>query len=378
MRKIMFSTMLLTIASAVSAQMTPEAVMAALPQMPTVAEMIRYEKESLNPDPKKEMTQPNLYIDFHKALKSAKDRTDEQIKNNVSTSVERKIMNSKVAGSNYTVAQMEAMSEAEQERVANQIVQNKLKGYGISQADMAKMQSGNMSKADEEAMANRMIQQMTGGMTMSDIQMMQGMTDKERAQFMQASGLAEQTQAKAKENKQNAQKNANLNALIQQMQKCDRQLNELNNRMLKMDNEVKQAGRELYKQSYEQQVAKWDAVFMEAVKEGAFSEKYTEEERPMVEAAQRKADNAANQKWILLCDFYTKYIPTWRNMIVKKMDMCRSQMMPLLVEKKNISDNLYKITQDAGYAQGEIYPYIAASSYLDIPFDIDKYDPFEQ
>ncbi len=152
------------------------------------------------------MTQPNLYIDFHKALKSAKDRTDEQIKNNVSTSVERKIMNSKVAGSNYTVAQMEAMSEAEQERVANQLVQNKLKGYGISQADIAKMQSGNMSKADEEAMTNRMIQQMTGGMTMSDIQMMQGMTDKERAQFMQASGLAEQTQAKAKENKQNAQK----------------------------------------------------------------------------------------------------------------------------------------------------------------------------
>ena len=81
------------------------------------------------------------------------------------------------------------MSEAQQEQLGKDIMNQKLGSYGLSQADIAKMQSGNMSEAEQQALANKMMQNMTGGMTMQDVRFMQNMTDEERAQFMQMSGL---------------------------------------------------------------------------------------------------------------------------------------------------------------------------------------------
>ena len=377
MKKIFVSAMMLMSVMGVKAQMTPEAVMGMMPTMPSLAEMIRYQKEAMDPNPKREMTQPRLYIDFLEALKNARDQADEQIKKNVGDVVENKTLKSKVAGTNYTVQQIEGMSEAEQEQLGKDIMKKKLGSYGLSQADIAKMQSGKMSQADQQALANKMMKNMTGGMDMKDVQFMQNMTDEERAQFMQMSGLNESTQAKMKEQKPKLQKDAKVTALIQEMIKCDKQAKEITDKYIQMSEEVRAAGRALYDREYRPQLAHWEAVKKEALAEGALSEKYTEKDKPRVDAANRKFDNAQNQIWKIDCAFYEKYLPTWRDNIVKKMDMCRSQLLPIMQKKKDITDKLYSMTNEPQYASGAVNPFIAALAYLDTPEEIEQYDPFD-
>lgn len=376
MKKIFVLTLMLVAAVGAQAQMTPEAVMGMTPSLPALSDMIRFQKEAMNPDPNSVMTQPKLYNDFLEAVQDAKKRADEQIKNTVVTSVENKTLNSKVAGSNYTVRQMEGMSEAEQERVGKEIMNQKLGSYGLSQADIAKMQSGNMSEAEQQALANKMMQNMTGGMTMQDVQFMQNMTDEERAQFMQMSGLAESTSAKMQEQKPKLQKNAKVVELIQESTKCDKQFNELKDKLIQMKEDVLQAGRTLFNEKYQQPIERWKGVQQEAIAEGALSEKYPEADKPKVEAANRKLRNAQNQEWYLECEFYEKYLPTWRDYIVKKMDICRAQLLPLMQKKKTITDKLYQMTKEPQYASGATYPYIAAVGYLETPLEIEDYGPF--
>ena len=378
MKKIFLSAMMLMSVMGVKAQMTPEAVMGMMPTMPSLAEMIRYQKEAMDPNPKREMTQPRLYADFLEALKNARDQADEQIKRNVGDVVEHKTLKSKVAGTNYTVQQIEGMSEAEQEQLGKDIMKKKLGSYGLSQADIAKMQSGNMSEAEQQALASKMMQKMTGGMSMKDVQFMQNMTDEERAQFMQMSGLNESTQAKMKEQKPKLQKDAKVTALIQEMIKCDKQAKEITDKYLQMSEEVRAAGRTLYDRDYRPQLAQWEAVKKEALAEGALSEKYTEKDKPRVDAANRKFDNAQNQIWKIDCAFYEKYLPTWRDNIVKKMDMCRSQLLPIMQKKKEITDKLYSMTNEPQYASGAIHPFTAALAYLDTPEEIEQYGPFDE
>ena len=377
MKKIFVSAMMLMSVMGVKAQMTPEAVMGMMPTMPSLAEMIRYQKEAMYPNPKREMTQPRLYADFLEALKNARDQADEQIKRNVGDVVEHKTLNSTVAGTNYTVQQIEGMSEAQQEQLGKDIMKKKLGSYGLSQADIAKMQSGKMSQADQQALANKMMKNMTGGMDMKDVKFMQNMTDEERAQFMQMSGLNESTQAKMKEQKPKLQKDVKVTALIQEMIKCDKQAKEITDKYIQMSEEVRAAGRTLYDRDYRPQLAHWEAVKKEALAEGALSEKYTEKDKPRVDAANKKFDNAQNQIWKIDCAFYEKYLPTWRDNIVKKMDMCRSQLLPIMQKKKEITDKLYSMTKEPQYASGAVHPFTAAIAYLDTPEEIEQYDPFD-
>lgn len=376
MKKIFVTMMLLMAALGAKAQMTPEAVMGMTPTLPSLSDMIRFQKELMNPDPERVMTQPKLYVDFLEALENAKKRADEQVEKTVGSAVEHKTLNSKVAGTNYTVRQVESMSEAEQEKMGKDIVNQKLSGYGLSQADIAKMQSGKMSKADEQALANKMLQNMTGGMTMKDVQFMQNMTDEERAQFMEMSGLGESTSAKIKEQKPKLQKNAKVVELIQESTKCDKQFNELKDKVIQMKEDVLEAGRNLFNSNYKQSIEKWKSVQKEAIAEGALWEKYTEEDKPKVEAAARKLKNAQNQEWYLECEFYEKYLPTWRNYIVKRMDICRSQLLPIMQKKKNITDKLHQMTKEPQYASGSTYPFIAGFAYLETPLEIEDYGPF--
>ena len=268
------------------------------------------------------------------------------------------------------------MSKDQQERVAKQAMKGKLAQYGLSEADIKKMQSGNMSEAEQQALANKMMQNMTGGMTMQDVQFMQNMTDAERAQFMQMSGLAESGSAKIQEQKPKLQKNAKIVELVQESTKCDKQFNELKDKLIQMKEDVLQAGRTLFNEKYQQPIERWKAVQKEAFAEGALSEKYTEADKPKVEAANRKLYNAQNQEWYLECEFYEKYLPTWRDYIVKKMDICRAQLLPLMQKKKTITDKLYQMTKEPQYASGATYPYIAAVAYMETPLEIEDYGPF--
>lgn len=71
MKKIVYSLVLMLLLSTkVNAQLTPEGVMATLPDMPTAAQMITIETSEQEPD---------LYVDFHAKLNDAQQKCQEMM-----------------------------------------------------------------------------------------------------------------------------------------------------------------------------------------------------------------------------------------------------------------------------------------------------------
>ena len=64
-------------------------------------------------------------------------------------------------------------------------------------------------------------------------------------------------------------------------------------------------------------------------------------------------------------EFYAKFIPQWRQMVLACMDVCKTELLPLQKERKAIMDELYSITHDASYSMGDTFPPIAGALYLE-------------
>lgn len=358
MRKLLISITFLAAALSARAQLTPDGIMALLPNMPTQAEMIRYAKESCAPvSVYVEVTQPTLYDDFREALQAALEKASGSTDQNLEPSMNKKINGGKVAGTNRTESELAHMTESQREAYARSQVANQLSGMGLSAADIAKLQSGNVSRAEAEALAAKMVATQSGGVTMADVQAMQNMTDKQRKEYLEQSGLGESMGAKAAADKGKNTKKADEAALVQDLARYNRLLNELHERMKK-------------------KIDQWESVRSEAMREGAGWEKYDAADEGKVEAASRKLANAELQQWLARCEFYEKFIPMWRNAIVEQMDMVRSQEMPLMQEKKMATNKLYELTKDVKYAVGDSYPVSAAIKYLEIPEILRDYDSY--
>ena len=78
-----------------------------------------------------------------------------------------------------------------------------------------------------------------------------------------------------------------------------------------------------------------------------FMEKYTEEDRPKVEAETKKYNELAVQIWKLQNEFYAKYIPMWRKALLASMDFCKNTLIPIEQQRKEVTEQLYEMTQDA-------------------------------
>ena len=100
MKKILISLALVLFMSiGVYAQLTPEGVMATLPDLPTLAQMIAYETEEQDPD---------LYSDFHAKLSDAQKQCQEMVDKTTASlahDVKSQAMKEKVPGTNVSVAQ---------------------------------------------------------------------------------------------------------------------------------------------------------------------------------------------------------------------------------------------------------------------------------
>lgn len=150
----MISITFLAAALSARAQLTPDGIMALLPNMPTQAEMIRYAKESCAPvSVHVEVTQPTLYDDFREALQAALEKASGSTDQNLEPSMNKKINGGKVAGTNRTESELAHMTESQREAYARSQAASQLSGMGLSAADIAKLQSGNVSRAEAEALA---------------------------------------------------------------------------------------------------------------------------------------------------------------------------------------------------------------------------------
>lgn len=373
MKKIIICVAMLFFSIAAFAQMSPEAIMDQVPKMPSVEEMIRYYRETTAPiTQNKTVTQPNLFSDFMEALKAAKERVQES-NDKYAEAYAQKVKAGKVTGTNLTVEQASNMSDAELEQVAMKKAQSMMGGVGLSAADMAKLQSGNLSEAEQAAMVNKIMQNQTG-LSAADVQKMQNMTDEQRAAYMQQNGRMDAVNAKMAANKGKLQKDQTVANLLTELNKNGKYMASFANLFAEKGENTKKAGLALYDKKYRKTMENLQAALAQAYKDGAGSEKYTEEEAPKVEAANRRAEGITNNMHKTMCEFYGEYIPMWRSHVVNIMNICKTDYLSAARKQKEITDKLYSLTKEAQYANGDIYPFQAASAYLDLSEEITDYE----
>jgi hypothetical protein len=335
MKKFLFLSMMLGTAMMASAQTAEEEIMKLLPKMPTETEMIRYHKEKNSPSSENiTVAQPYLYGNFHNALKNARDKADKKIKEVGETSRAR-AMKSKAAGTDYTVEEIENMSEAEQEKMAMAMAQKKLAGMGLNLSDLP-----------------------SDGRKLSDAQ---------------AKALAGKVMAKAKSGQlqETNPKQAELMLKLQELSTEEFQ------RVTTIDDPLKtaaQKGRQLYARDYKDRI---DAlVAQQKALKYVFMEKYTEEDKPKVEAETKKYNELAVQIWEIENEFYAKYIPMWYRAVQASMDFCKNTLIPIEKRRQSVTKELYDLTQDTNYTMGDTYPLVGAASYLDQAGKLGEYDDF--
>ena len=103
MKKLLFALMTF-IGTGAYAQLTPEGVMATLPDLPTAAQMIAHETGEQYPE---------LYSDFLEKLNEAERQSQEMVEKSIghiAHDIKSATMKQKVAGTNVTTAQVMNMS----------------------------------------------------------------------------------------------------------------------------------------------------------------------------------------------------------------------------------------------------------------------------
>ena len=301
--------------------------------------MIRYQNETSAPiTDEKKVTQPNLYDDFLSALRAAQGKA-EMLKERVGEAGREKAMRSKSGVGDLSVEELENMSEEEQEKAAMAEAQKRLAAMGINIKDLPK--DGNISEA-------------------------------------QAQQIAAQAMAKTRNGQMQAPK---TNPRVAELQMKLADLGSEEGRLvLTIDDPLKAAageGRKLYDRQYRGRINGLEAQQKALVAQGyALSEKFTEEDRPRVEADNRKYQELTRQIWEAECDFYSKYIPMWRKAVLASMDFCKKTLLPLEKQRQEITGELYELTQSADFSQGDVYPLIAAAGYLEQAEKISEYDRY--
>ena len=366
MRKILISTaLMLVISVGANAQLTPEGVMATLPDLPTLAQMIAYETDEQNPD---------LYSDFHAKLNDAQKKCQEMVDKGTASlafDVKSKAMKENVPGTKTKVAQALNMSKSQLQALAKSSAEGRVASMGVSMADIQSVQSGKMS---EEELANKILAQRTGGLNMKDIEAMSNMSDAERIEFIQNSGLSASTQAAAAKNSKAAAGNAALTSVTQKITSLQKRIGELTQKSIRLRDEGKAFGKDLYAKEYAGKIEPLReeyralSVFVGGGENGTSAEEAKgKEASTKIAAIDKQIDG-------FMHDFYSKALPVWRNAVVASMDVFRTEVLPLQYELKEAYAKAYELTGSYEYMGGDQFPFSAAFSYLESAEYIDDYN----
>lgn len=351
MKKIFVSTLILTAVVSAKAQMTPEAWIASMPDLPSITQIIAEDKAYRNPDNE----DPEMPLkDFLEAVDGAMQNGGEvmgKVGGADMNQYKNKLYKEKVAGTNVTKGQMAHMSKSQQEKVAKQAVKGQLAQYGLSEADIKKMQSGKMSKAEQDALTNKVMKHMTGGMDMNDMKFMQGMTDKERVEFMQMSGLAESTTAKMKEDMKKSKVSQatakRIMSAVKQMEFTCKRVSEHKDLSHVMD-----YGDSLWSRKYEPSIISMRAKFP------PLAAKYEElwqkgAPKSQLQAVADKIHQIKMDIWECENKFYEEYVPLYQREVGGLLGYIKGTMMSAFRSWKAAYDQAYKETKETRFMLSE-------------------------
>ncbi|MDD7257713.1 MAG: hypothetical protein PUH24_05490 [Prevotellaceae bacterium] len=352
-------------------QMTPEAIMEATPDLPSVAALLHEFKEHHDPY---RTTAPdaNPSADFMEAWRSARRKIEDAKQKFMTPGLRQNVMDAKVGGTNKTSREVSDMSESEVKSMAMSTMKNRIGALGLSQADLAKLQSGNLSEAETKALAGKVLAAQTGGLTEKDIEAMSNMTEEQRKDFMQESGLGASISAKMGADKGKRSKNKQEYQLITKLQALEVRIKAVTDDFGNKKNQTRQAGYALYERSYKARIADFEAQMCAAVQDGALEEKPVDAEKTKAANARFKAAHESLFK--TFCDFYGQYIPMWRNHVTGCMDDCRSKLLPLLRQKQDLQEQLYALTRQADYALSAFTPIYAGDLYFELAEKVVDYE----
>ena len=366
MKKILVSLALVLFMSiGVYAQLTPEGVMATLPDIPTAAQMIDFADGKANSD---------LYVDFHAKLNDAQKQCQEMMDKataSLAHDVKSQAMKEKVPGTNVSVAQAKNMSKSGLQALAKAAAMGRVASMGVSAADLQSAQNGTMS---EEDLASSILAQRTGGLTMKDLEAMSNMSDEEKIEFMQNSGLSASTQAAAARNSKASAGKAELTSVMQKITSLQERIAELTQKSIRLREEGDAFGKDLYAKDYKGKIEPLQEEFRALSVFVGGGENGTATEEAKGREAGARIDAINEQIDGFMHDFYSKAIPVWRNAVIASMDVYRAEVLPLQYELKEAYAKAYELTGSHEYMGGDQLPFSAAFSYLESAGYIDNYN----
>ncbi|MBO7116438.1 MAG: hypothetical protein J6V87_05265 [Prevotella sp.] len=356
MKKMLISIAMLTTAMSVKAQMTPEAWIAQFPELPSINQIIQEDKEYRRPDNEDAEIPLKDFLESVEGIMKSGAEMMGKIGESDLLHYKNVLYREKVPGTNVTKGQMAHMSKDQQERVAKQAMKGQLAQYGLSEADIKKMQSGKMSQAEQQALTNKVMAHMTGGMTVDDMRFMQGMTDKERVQFMQMSGLAESTTAKMKEDMKKSKVSQTtakrIMGAVEEMEHTTKHVTEH-----KDLTHIMHYGDSLWNRKYK---AKDEALHKRL---GQLAAKLEElwvgqadggkDNRAALKAVEAQAKQVKLEIWENENAYYAEYIPMYHREIGALLDYVKGTMMSAYRSWKSAYDQAYKETKEAQWMLSE-------------------------
>lgn len=127
-KALILPALILAFGISANAQLTPEGVMATLPDMPSAAQMIAIASGELDSD---------LYREFQEKLNDAQKKCQEmmdKITESTAYEIKNKAMQEKVAGTNITAAQAQSMSKEELQAMARSVAMSRAASAGAGAA----------------------------------------------------------------------------------------------------------------------------------------------------------------------------------------------------------------------------------------------------
>lgn len=348
------------------AQMTPEAAMAACPDLPTEAQMIAY----LDGD-----GDPELYEKFKEALDKAQRNSQEMTaKMNPMHQVEKALDKKKIEGTNVNIGQAKNMSKAQQEALAKQAVKGRLGNMGISMEDLEAVQSGKMT---EKELADKIMAQQTGGLTVTDMEFIanNNLSAEETQQFMEMAGIDQKKlQAYAAKGQKQDARNAKLAPLIEKIERLNKRGADLMQKPSKLRREAQAAGKEIYNRTYRQQVDRLNAEIADLEEKMIGGDAMSDAQVAHDKAIGKQIEIKQDQINKFMHEYYTKSIPLWRNGVIAAMNVYKNEYLPLERERKQVFSEMYKLTGDPSYEAHSKVPETAADYFLSAADYIDWYN----
>lgn len=293
------------------AQLTPEGVMATLPDMPTAAQMIAYETPGGQDD------LGDIYGEFHsklnKAIKQCQEMQDKSMAG-LASKAKDAALSEKVPGTNVSVADAKNMSKSDLQKLAMSAAMGRMSSMGVSMADVQKVQSGKAAAS-----------------------------------------------------------NAALTSVMQKITSLQKRIGDLTQKSIRLRDEANAFGKDLYAKDYKSRIESLEKEVRNLFGQVSDGEQTAAEAAKARELAP-KIEGLNKQIDDLTKDFYSKSIPVWRNAVIAAMDVFRVEILPLQYELKEAYQQAYELTGQADYIGGEILPFSAAGSYLESAEYIDKYD----